>query len=191
MKGGSLESLLKALDADPMASILGVGLTLTWLRIMRDLRAVGLSWEDAVCVCVPTTVADAGLILGIDFVHRDIAPDVVARWDRREVIEEAVRDGALALRAILGRDGAAEDERLVGIALYAAMLQAIPEGGRTVREQGGDALGYALAVLAAVEVDPDEQGFPVRFRGHVETVGRHGIGIAIPRLYRESFGGAS
>lgn len=187
MTGDAMEGVFKAIEQNPTAALLGIGMTLTWLRVMRELRAAGLTWEDAVCVCVPTNFADAGFIQGFDFVHDELAPEVVARWNQRDVVERSVRDGATAFRALIEDENAEdEDERLLGVAMYATMLQTIPEGGRAVREQGQDALGYTLAILAAVEVEPDEQGFPVSFRGHGEAHGDTAMSLAIPRLYLES-----
>jgi hypothetical protein len=183
----ALESFSAALTANPVASLYGVGMTMTWLRIVRELRDAGLSWEDAVCICIPSSIATVGFVQGFDFVHDELAPEVVARWNQRDVVERSVRDGATAFRALLEDEKAEdEDERLLGVAMYATMLQTIPEGGRAVREQGQDALGYTLAILAAVEVEPDEQGFPVRFRGHGEAHGDTAMSLAIPRLYLES-----
>lgn len=186
------EGLFKAIEKNPTAALLGIGMTLTWLRVMRELRAAGVVWEDAVCVCIPSSIATVGFVQGFDFANRHLAPDVVERWDDRDVVEREVRRAADAFRRVVQDETAEEDDRILGLAMYTSVLSTIPAGGETVRAQGGDALSYALAILNSVEVDPDDEGFPVRFRGHGEAHGDDAMSIAIPRLYLESkAGGAS
>ena len=184
MMDEALESFFEAVSENPVSAMLGIGMTLTWLRIMRELREAGLPWEDAVCVCIPSNFAMAGFVQGFDFARVDLAPEVVTRWDRREVVAQAVREGADAFGALLDDDVDDDDERLLGLAMYVEMLAVIPTGGAEVRAQGKDALGFALAILAAVEVFSDEQGFPVKFMGHGQMIGDdRGMSLAIPRLY--------
>ena len=178
-----IEPFMESIVSEPVAGACGVAMTMTWLRIVGELVEAGLPWEDAICVCTPTEVAHIGLVTGFRFAHRDLAADVVGRWDVEGRVEREVRAGVDAFRDMLAEvedDG--EDDRLIGLAMYSSILREIPPGAAAARDQGLDAEGYALAILAAVEVKPDAHGFPVEFCGHGEAT-EDTLSLQIPRLH--------